>query len=160
MALVASWHMSVSLKDSGGNTAVKRYELRGSDYATCSAEIATILAALSAVTTAEVAGYSLSQRWTEDAFSYPTGSEIENQALLNIMLDGGLKTATVYIPSPTDGCFMSATGDGRNIVDVADTDVLAYVALFESGGEAYLSDGEDADSLMNGKRIHRASRKG
>ena len=160
MALVASWHATVTLKDSGNNSSTKVYALRGTDYATCSAEIASILAALTAVTDAEVARYALRQQWDEDALTLPAAAQVENQALLNILLDGGLKEQAIYIPAPVTGIFVAATGDGANVVDVTDTDLLAYVALFESTGEAYISDGEDADRILNGKRIHRASRKG
>lgn len=162
MALVGTgYELSVTLADRGLNQVTKTYEMTATTAADAATDAATILAALNAVTDANIKGYRLSQVFAEDAFATPNDGEVENQALLIMRLDGDpFKKATHFIPAPVDAIFVGAQGPNYNVLDNTDALVTAYVALFQSGGEAYISDGETVDVLENGHRIHRQSNKG
>jgi len=158
------WTLDVTLVDSSGvNTAVKHYELVAADGTEAADAADTILTALAGVTDAAVKGYVIGERFAETGtFTLPTDAEIENQALLVGRLDGNpFKKWSTTIPAPKIGIFVLSTGPSRNIVDLADTAVVAYRALFQSPGNvATISDGETLDVLESGKRIHRQSSKG
>ena len=166
MALVsAGWELSVTLVDSGNDTSTKRYALQSATAAAAATDAATIIAALDAISTATIRSYSLGEKFEEDAFTFPTLTEIENQAEIVVRLATLNKFATLYIPAPSASIFVAGSGDGFNIVDGTDTLVGNYLALFNSGAEAYLSDGEFitptvANRFKSGKRIHKASKNG
>lgn len=166
MALVsAGFKLTVTLVDSGNDTSTKNYDLQSATFAEAQTDAATILAALNAVTNAVVRSYSLSEKFEEDAFNFPALTEIENQAEIVVRLATLNKTATIYIPAPIPTMFVGANGDSYNIVDATNAPMLAYLALFNAGAEAYLSDGETisptvAERFKSGKRIHRGSRNG
>lgn len=152
----------VELVDNGGNTTRKTYWLRSTDAAGAATDMTAIIAAITNVTDAVILGYSFGEVFAQDSASYPaSGVEIENQALIGTSIVGDLlKTATYTIPAPKPGIFVATSGDGANVVDVADAAVVAYQALFTAAGHAFISDGEDAAFIGSGKRIHRASRRG
>lgn len=156
MALTSNgWFLSVSLVDNGANTTHKRYQLQAIDATTAATDVATILAALGAVTDAVIASYSYGEEFVESTLVYPAaGIENENKASLTVLLDtGGGKKANHKIPAPVIGLFVAASGPSANIVDVADTDLNTYMNIFKSGNEAYISDGETMDSILSGKRV-------
>ena len=163
MALVSNgFWLSVTLRDNGGNDTTRTYQLSAADATAAGADTVNILAALNAVTDAVIVSWFNYQRFVEDAFVYPaSGVEIENLALLEFdLVDHPEKSATITIPAPAPGIFVSLSGGGANTVDLADAAVIAYAALFQTGGEVLISDGEVADTLVAGRRIHRASRRG
>ena len=163
MALVSDgYELSVTLKDNGNNRSDKRYYLTSADFAEATTDAATIIAALNAVTDAHISGYRLAQKFIEDAYSAPGGGvQVENVAEVVGLISGESdKYARFEIPAPEAGVFVAASGKGSNIVDLGDTALLAYAALFQTGGEATLSDGEVLGALTSGKRIHRKSTKG
>lgn len=163
MALATDGYwLTVSLVDNGGNVSTLRYELTSADAATAVTDAATIIAALDAVTNAVISNYSWGERFAENAFAYPAaGIENEDKASVTVLLDGaGAKKANFKIPAPVIGVFMGATGPSANEVDVLDAALVTYGGIFEAGGEAYISDGETMDSMLNGKRISAGSQKG
>lgn len=91
-------------------------------------------------------------------------SEVENIASVVANLETAPKKATLQIPAPAIGIFQGTTGSPKNIVDIADADLLALIAQYQTtGGKFVLSDGEtiaDTTPLKSGKRIHRKSNKG
>lgn len=175
MALVSDgFGLNVTLVDASGvNKSTLRFPLDYADWAAFNTgvgagEIDTILNIIGQVTDATILGYTVGQSFVEDTDSVgAAGSEVENVALITCLIDGYVnKYATLRIPAPTDGIFLAATGPNRNIVDVDDAAVQAYLSLFENGtGYCTISDGEYvADPTVagnaKGKRIHRGSRKG
>lgn len=165
MALVARAHpfeLMVQIADNSGKTTKKTFELQAADAAAAATDSATILAALNAVTDGVVKSYSINHVFIENALVLPaSGVENENQALLSIRLASDpTKYASFAIPAAAPGDFVSASGAGANVVDTGDAGINALVALFTTGNEAYLSDGELADSALDfsGKRRHVASR--
>ncbi len=159
MALVSTGYwLTVGIADAGAQVSTLEFQMTAPDAATAATDAATILAATNAVTDGVVVGYSIQERFEEDALVYPSGGEeIQNKASLTILLSGGSKRANRKIPAPTIGIFTDISGPGRNVVDVSDAAILAWVALFETGNEALLSDGEVADRLLAGKRVHAKS---
>jgi len=163
MALVSNgWWLTVGLVDNGGNKTVRNYQLNSVTAVEAETDSASVIGALTAVTDAVVVSRSTYQRFVEDALTFPvSGVELENMALLNFnIVDHPEKAWTTTIPAPKPAIFMATSGAPANIVDVADAAVIAYAALFKTGGVALVSDGETADVLIGGRRIHRASSHG
>lgn len=162
MALVsAGWKLSVTLTDGGANTAVKQFDLTSADAAEALTDAAAILLRLGGVTDAVVKGYRLCLEYFEDALVYPAGVQVENRAEVVSYATNTLKPVTVEIPAPKIGLFVAATGPQSNIVDTADTDLIAFLQIFANGFFATISDGDTIETAaLSGKRIHVASRKG
>lgn len=168
MALVADgFELNVTLLDSGLNTANLRYVLDAADHATALTDSGTILAALAAITQAEIKAYNVSTRFIEDNLAVPVANvHVENRAVVVVQLDGNpLKKATVTVPAPSPDIFLATTGEGSNIVDVLDADLATYIDIWQvTPGVATLSDGEKvADgtaAVIRGKRTHRKSSSG
>lgn len=163
MAFVSSgWWFVVQLADNGGDVTTKTYQLNSEDAEEAATDSAAVLSALTAVTDCEVLSYFTYEKFVEDTPLLPgNGVQIENLALLVFELAGNpLKSATHTIPGPKIGIFNSSTGPGANVVNTAHTDVVAYRSLFQNAGPCYISDGEKANLLREGRRIHRKSRRG
>jgi len=156
MALAHVWYeLTASLADNGANITTKRYRLRSVDFAAAVIDTAAIIAALAAVSASTIVGYRINDVFHEGSVSYPAaGVENEDKASVTVLLTtGGGKKANLKIPAPVIGIFQGTSGYKANIVDTADADLLTYLDLFKSGGECYVSDGEDLDEIMSGKRI-------
>ena len=165
MALVLDgYEARVTLIDTGANRSVKEYQLTATTFADALSDTQAIIALLDPLTTAVVEKYTVGPRFVEDAFAWPQNSQIENIMQLSALLATGIdKTATIFIPSPVNTVWISTTGKGNNVVNIANADVLAYVNMYAAGGYATISDGENvaaAGALQSGKRIHRKSKKG
>lgn len=173
MALVSKGpFVRITLADAAGNKSNLNLSTTYADLAALSTgvgsgDIATMLGELEAVTDARVVGYSLGESFAEDANYYgAAGSQVENVALVTARIDGEPgKSATIKIPAPADGIFVGTLGPDANTVDTADSDLVAWLANFETGALFEVSDGEHiADSAtpsnFKGKRVHRASRNG
>lgn len=159
MALVqVGFRTVVTLQDGGGQSTRRSYENVASLYADALSDAAELIAALNAITDAQITGYSVETVFGDDALSgFPAVTvQNENQALLIYQLDGlPLHRATQSIPAPVIGIFSGATGPNSNTVDTADTDLLTWRALFlVSNDKYYLSDGEQALLLEKGHRRH------
>lgn len=159
------FRLTVTLVDQGGNKSIQRFPLTGGDFATAVAQSTTIRSALAAITGLVEAGYSVADVYEEDDTVFGT-AEAENVALISARIDDtSLKYATIKIPGPVDGIFQDTAGPLYNVVDPSDADLQTYLAVFETGAQALVSDGEallDVSTAGNvtGKRIHRKSRKG
>lgn len=171
MAYVAdpegAFMLHVNLIDSGLDRGSLTFRLvEAAVYADAVADAQAIIALLEAVTTAEIVSYSVSGRTIQDAVSIPvTGVEMENRAtIIAQSATSPLKTATVVIPAAAIGLFQATTGAGHNLIDQNDTDLLAYLNIWqETGALASLSDGEflaDTAVFRSGKRTHRKSSDG
>lgn len=167
MALVADpVKISITVVDTGGNTSRKIYPTNLTTAVDGLAAIESArddaVTALNAVTDAVVLRTGILLGESEDTAEFGSG-EIENIASITVNLATAGKKATVQIPAPAAGIFQAAEGPNYNVVDGTDAAVLAYLALFETGGDFTLSDGEqlDATTPFNyGKRIHKGSTKG
>lgn len=163
MALVANgFWLSVTMVDNGGNETTRTYQLASADAAAAGTDSAAILTALGNVTDAVILSWFNYQRFVNDAFAYPaSGVEVEDLALLDFnIVDHPEKSATLTIPAPKPAIFNATSGPGANIINTGNAAVIAYAALFKTAGKALISDGEVADTLIGGKRIHRKSSRG
>lgn len=162
MALVSrGWFLTMGMVDCGGNQITKTWQLRSADAAAAAIDGAAIRAAFNAVTGSVEVAYSIGERFEENSITYPAaGVENENKASLTLLLTTGNKKANIKIPAPVIGIFMNATGPGANTVDILDVDLNTYTDVFKDAAEAYVSDGEDLDFLLSGKRVHSKSSKG
>jgi len=159
---------NLTLTDSGGNNSTLRYKLVSEDIETAVTDAGTLVTALNAITDAVITGYSVGEMYEENSsFLAAEGVQVENVALVSARIDDAEeKWAQLRIPSPNIGIFQAATGKKSNVVDPADSALVAYLNLFVvTTGICTLSDGENLLSPgtagnVDGKRIHRASRKG
>lgn len=157
MALTAGrWFSVFKLTEtSGRSTQVRIEQSAPADDAAARASGAAMATDLAAITNCAIESYFTYQEFVEDAFSLPAGAEIENQALLQLSIDGEpTKTATVRVPAPVDGIFAAASGPNFDVVDTTDADLTAFVANFTTEALFYVSDGEQADALLGGHRRH------
>lgn len=165
MALASDGFMlNVQVIDGGANTANMSFDLRSADYATAVTDSATILAALGPVTDGVIRQYSITEKFIEGSLSLPANTvHVENRAIMTLQLTSSpLKTTTHIVPAASEGIFQGLSGQAFNVVDVNDTDLRAYVAVFHADGEATISDGEDValnptGGVLKGVRAHRKS---
>lgn len=163
MALVADgYSLVVQFVDSGDNVTTRTYALTSTTPAGAATDALALITDLLAVTTAAIRGYTIGQRFIEDAFSFPLDVEIEDCAEISAYIVGHPgKSASVNIPAPNIGIFVGSTGKNRNIVDTTDAAVQAFLSNFGNTGVATLSDGEIINpTTASGKRIHKKSRRG
>lgn len=147
----------LTLIDSAGvrRGTTKTFDLTAADYATAVTDTATIIAAFNAVSSCVITGYSITHKFYEDTVIVtPASVHHEIRANISVELVGKSDSGLIQIPGADQTVvFKSTTGPDSEIVDTVDTDVLAYVALFQAGGEATLSDGDVAGGIVNGKQV-------
>lgn len=145
MAWVAGgFVLNVRLVDSGANEVRKSYKLTSADAAAAATDALAVINALEAVSALGTKTYAINQIFINDAFALPAaGVQAEAKAVL-VMTDSvdPAKTHITEIPGPETDVFVTTTGTGANIVDVAHADVITYVNLYDATGEATISDGE------------------
>lgn len=157
MALTAlRWTLNVTLRDSGYNTTNKEYQLRATDHTTAVAAATAILAKLDAVSDAKPQSYRITQSYGDVNFS-GGGGEVEELAIIS-GISSSARGISTEIPAPKDAVFKNTVGTDRNIVNVALTAVQEYLALFASGGSAYISDNESWVTTVDGQRGTKKSR--
>jgi len=163
MAMVSAGFKAVfELVDNGGDVATKTYDLVAANAADAATAVTAIAAAIAGVSDMVLRKRYFYEVFVNDAFAYPaSGVEKQNQALLDLsIVDAPQKTATVTIPAPKPAIFVGTTGPQAEIVNGANSAVIAYVALFENGAQATVSDGETVEGFISGRRIHRKSNNG
>lgn len=148
MALVQQpWMLSVTLVDRKGGKSVMRYTLQPrADLAGYEAAAAAVVAALGAVTESAISDYALVRQFSEDALVLPTNQQLNTAyALVSQRIDTTVeKYGSIRFPNPIPGIFVASSGKSAGVIDPADPDLAAYIALFENGAEVSFSDGEFA----------------
>ena len=169
MALTSvGYFTNVTMTDSGKNKSTLHYKLVSADIETAVTDAGTLIAALNAITDGVITSYSVGEEFNEDAtFVAAEGVQVENVAIVSVRLDNTEeKWAQLRIPAPNVGIFLATTGTKSNEIDPADSALNTFLDLFVADtGICKISDGEyiaDPAVVANveGKRIHRASRKG
>lgn len=160
MALVtqgagSGFFLTVTLVDGQGDKSTIEFPLRSADFATASADMATILGVIPNVTNAVIGATSLSLRQYENALAFPAGADNSVKARFSYRITGTNKVGTMEIPAPADAVFTTPTGAGANIVDTGSPELATFTGLFLSGGSAFVSDGEDLQDAIKGVRITR-----
>jgi len=157
MALTAGrWFTVIELAETSNKRTTKRFEQSApADYAAALASATALATDIAAVSDAVVTKYYPYQEYVEDALSLPASAELQNQAVLQFSIeDEPTKTGKVVIPAPKASIFAAAEGPNYDVVDVADADVIAFRNNFTSEALYYVSDGEQAEDLLGGKRRH------
>lgn len=153
------WQISITFLDVGNDVSTKTYELEGADYDEASTNAIALVTAFQNVSGAAIIGYHVAGVFEEDTVVAPTGAGFmnSNQAIITGAIDAQpLKKATLVIPAPLDLVFTASTGEGRDIVNVTNSFVLALVAKFQAGTAiAKISDGEEFDPVPQLKGIRR-----
>lgn len=150
------YELRIRVVDAGNNEVTKTYAMTTVVHADALTEAIVILNALEAVSLLSSKTYTINEAFYNDAFALPAaGVQAEARAVL-VGPDGTLpnKMHRTEIPGPDTTVFLATQGEGANIVDITDAGVLAYWALFDTAGEAYLSDGESVAvaGLLKGYR--------
>jgi len=151
----SGWFLTVSLTDTQGDVSTLRFELTSATEVAALVDVAAIVAAVEGVTRSVVTSTAMSFIQDEGAFAYPAGADNSVRARMTFQLAGSIEKATLDVPAPDEGIFVSASGPNNNIVDLADAAVIAYAGIFEAASEAYISDGEISDFLLRGKKTTR-----
>lgn len=161
MALVSKgWYMTVSVMDKQGDVTTLQYELQSADATAAAADNVAVRAALNGVTSGMIIGYSLSERFYETVPAFPSVGDNSIKARVAARgSDGEVKS--LDIPAPEEALFVGTSGPANNVVDTTNTALLTYLALFESGNEAFISDGENLvnGGVLDGQRVSVVKRK-
>jgi len=133
----------ITLVDDYGRGMTKAVETVETVLATAITDIGAYLTALNAVSDIgwEKQDYLASGVVTQAPTS---GANRDQGATLKVVLDNG-KHYALKIPC-IKTTLLNASGD----VDIADEDVLAYVALFETGGKLRVSEGNYVTAVLSG----------
>lgn len=141
MALTAT----VTLIDSLNSIVKKRFELEATTLVQAKIDCNLLIADLLAVTDLGVVSISYTDKDDTEESVAAANSSIDAGATFRLRLDNGA-VAVHKIP----GFPISKASSDRNI-DVADVDVVAYFANFESAGAFLLSDGQYITAVLSGK---------
>lgn len=161
MALVAQgYELAVTIVDSAGDTATRTYTLNPGSATDPDVIATAVLTRLNAITDGVVKTYRLSHVFIEDALVLPAAPiEVEDQAKVVVGIQGKpLDKATVSIPAPIAALFVSTTGENRNVVNIANTDLVSYLNLWGSDQFLTISDGDFLDTPIKGWRAKKGGR--
>jgi hypothetical protein len=180
MALTsAGYFCNVTITDASGvNKANLSYDIVAADIATAKTNAAALVAEVDNVSQGLVVSYRIGEKFEEDTDqTAPAGVQIEDLALVSVVLETDNKKYSFKIPAPDPALFLDTTGEDSNVIDTSNANLQNFIGLFTDktgyttpGDDAIalVSDGEkvlpdntnDRPSIRYGKRIHRASRKG
>lgn len=144
MALVAvGWRVIVELTDTQGDVTTRTYDLDSADAAAAATDAAAVMAALAAVTDSAISGYTVGEKFAEDALTYPTGANNVNTMIVSAKIVGApYKSGTITIPAPKNTIFVATSGPNNKIGNTQATPLSTYLDLFATAGPAFVSDGE------------------
>lgn len=159
--------INLTFKDKDENETSRRFQLRWDvDLATTITNAIAFAATIVALTKSEVSQFSLTLPHADSAAT-AAADDAENQEDGKISVSLAVdppasltEKALISVPAPADGIRLATTGPGSNIIDLTDAAVTAALAAFSSAGEAYLSHGQDAVTLLDGYVHHKRSKRG
>jgi len=166
MAIVsAGWQLTVELLDGTGVLGTKTVDLQATDQTEATAAATDWIAKFMATTDLLLAGYRISEVFTENAVGALPAVTVLHSVTASIsaaILDLPFKFASLVIPAPKIGVFSSTTGRGANIVNPTATIVQQLLTEYTEGQSAYISDREFLDPVFNasGRRVTRYRRLG
>lgn len=151
------FELDVTLGGIDDSTQTRNYQFDATvtTYAEAVTATATVLAGVAGVSDGVVKGYTIKARSVEDAYNRPSVATAErgDAALVSGEIDGNpLKAWNFSVPFPKQGIFLAAAGKNYNVIDIADTALIAYKDLFSATGPCMISDGEKAGNIVSGKR--------
>lgn len=161
MALVSNrFEVEVTFTESSGKSVNRTYRAAPSVTTPTALAVnwALALPFIQAMSDSVISQYVYKQVFVEDALVLPADAENNDQALFTGKIDGDpTDSAILSVPAASIGIFVTPTGKGRDVVDMSDGAVQAFVDLFTAGGtnpDWVISDGEQwsADTISGRRR--------
>jgi len=157
MAMVFDkWRVNFTFVDGAGDTTTRRHDLVATETQFAEAETAAeaLATGYGTVSDAVIVGYQVEKVTVNDAVVLPAVTvHVEDIASITMSIAGHPnKSANISIPAPDLGIFSGVSGPLANQVDAADAGLIAFLALFNAAGSAYVSDGEHTALFKKGKR--------
>lgn len=167
----------IKLIDKGGNKFQMRWYSTGTVYATAETLNNSVVNDLEALTDCLIVEAGFVFRFVEaDQTPQATFGEGEKKAMISCALvtetppnPGQTKYAQILIPAPKESLFLATAGEGANIVDVTNADLVAFLNNFYEGAGLLpaltLSDFQmikdpSVPANLSGKRVTRKSNNG
>lgn len=157
----------VLFKDRDEQETGRSFQIRwNTDLATTITGAITLVTAIAALSKSEVAEFSLLLPHIDGAASVAADTAENNEVgkiVMSLAVDPPTalnETSTIGVPAPADGIRLSTLGPGSNIIDLTDSAVTDILAVFATGGQGYLSHGQDALTLLKGYVHHARSKVG
>jgi len=157
---------SFTLIGTNGKTTTLRFQGVTIDEGTQGADLLAAAVALEAlrdelndVTDANVDAYSFSVAGTQAVGGLPAAADVfEEMAMqLDITPSGeAQKLATSRIPAPSLGLFLGTDGPNRDVADINDADLTAWVGVLAT--HVLVSDGEAINGIVSGYRRAKGGR--
>lgn len=148
---------NASLTLTGANGKQKRFKLvtqdisgadLGAELLTAQGYFQSTAGLLAAVSDAAISNLVIS--YHDDSVDTAMTGSADVFEYANVVLyldDKGDKTVNLRIPAPSIGIFLGTTGEARDLVDIADTDLVDFIA--EISMYYTVSDGETVDTTIN-----------
>ena len=134
-----------SLIDVMGRVTTARIEIQGLDAASILAAAASVVGQLDACSKLGVTKAVVQFPLSGVASAAAAGSNTDVGGKAKGVSDVDGDTVNLRLPDPID---LAVNADGT--IDLAETAMAAYIANYETGGDAYLSDGEQVTSWRFG----------
>lgn len=147
---MAQYFATVNFVDEINGETTRRFEGDFADDAAASTAMGLLLADANALSTAEVSGV-LHKPYTI-ASTAAAGSRVFENARIGVELDDTQKYSLDF-PSPLGTVFSG------NTLIITDTNITNWIANFQSSAGWLVSDGQEIDSILKGKRVFLASGK-
>jgi hypothetical protein len=146
----------IGVRGANGQVSVMAFDmdvtgvLLADKFANAVGGLNNIAVALDEVTDGEIAYQRIA--YVAGGSSNNGAGDVFEKAAVSVDLGGG-KAATIFVPAPAIGIFNSATGPGRDQVDVDDADLMNYVETL--GNNVFVSDGEKIADFtpLSGRRV-------
>lgn len=139
--------VTLSAFDAQGRTTTKSFEGKATTVAQQITDATALLADFVAVSDVGTVKYSISVETASAVASGPAANKDEGAVLRLQLADGSL--ASHRIPAPAKdgtGLFNYIVG---GVVDIANADIVAYVANFEAAG-TFLIQGQEVTAIQSG----------
>lgn len=149
--------LSVTCIDNSNVKSVLKFKFATATYATALTDAGVVLAALAAFTKLQIKGYAVETRFYDDAFTAGAGNAKVKGVVSGVISGNPTKSADYTVPDPVDTVLGTPGTRGYNVIDISQTIVSDYSALFQTGGKVKISDGEVLGAVTGGKRVTRGS---
>jgi hypothetical protein len=140
---MAVFSTSFTLRDAYGRRSNKRWYQNAADHATAVTQAAAFSTALAAITGMQIERYVIGNE-VNPGDSVAAGSNKDEGFTFSMDLGGG-KTGALKVPGPVK---TAVNADGS--IDLTDTDVAAFLALFTGPGPWTISDQEQPQAVIKG----------
>lgn len=148
-----AWVGNIGLRGQNGRIANMAFVLQvdavlpADQYAQAVGLLNDIYNKLVGVTAATVAYQRVSNTYNESSAN--GGGDVFEKATVSVHIGQtgeAEKFATINVPAPNDGIFVSAVGSGRDVVNVGSTKLADYVGALAAG--TLISDGEEINTAL------------